>query len=369
MDFAKSIAVFLGTVIGVGIFSLPFVAMKAGFLVASAYLLAMAFVSYKIHNYYLETALATKGSHRLPGYAEKYLGANWKLSSFLITAASFISALLAYLIVGGQFLFSAFSRHFGGSYASYFFIFFFFGAFLIFKEIKMISKMELAMLAIIISILIFIFIVALPSISVSNLSSFDSGYLFFPYGAIMFSLWGASIIPELKEMGFRKGLLKKTILWGVIISAFAYFVFILAVLGVSGKGTSAEAISGLKIFLGSGIVEISSIFGFLCCFTSYITIGLTLKKSLEYDFKVPGFFSWLLAVLSPLALYFLGAREFINIIGFAGTITIGLEALLIILIYRACFKAKLSLADKTASYILAAVFILGIMLEIGYFLV
>jgi amino acid permease len=371
MDLVKSIAVFLGTVIGVGIFSLPFVAMKAGFFIAVIYLLIMAFVSYKIHDFYAGVVLSTSGKHRLPGYAEKYLGANWKVFSFIVTAVSFVCALLAYLIVGGQFLFNALSSYLGGSYIIYFFIFFALGAFLIFREIKMISKMELVLLLIIISILILVFITASPYINNLNFLNFDADYLFFPYGAIIFSLWGASIIPELKEMALKRNkqeVLKKTIFWGIVISTLAYLIFIYSVLGVSGGNTSDEAISGLKGFLGVGIVQIGSILGFLCCFTSYITIGLTLKKSMQYDFKVSGFISWLATVFVPVFLYFLGAREFIKIIGFAGTITIGLEALLIILIYMACLKAKISMSGKIVSYFLAAIFIFGILLEVLYFL-
>jgi len=374
MDLVKSIAVFLGTVIGVGIFSLPFVAMKAGFFVAVIYLLIMALVSYKIHDFYAEIALSTEGKHRLPGYAEKYLGRNWKIFSFIVIAVSFVCALLAYLIVGGQFLFNALSPYLGGSSIIYFFIFFISGAFLIFREIKAISKMELALLVIILLILILILIAALPHINNLNLLTFDNNYLFFPYGAIVFSLWGASIIPELKEMALRRNkqkarnILKKTIFWGIIISSLAYLIFIFSVLGVSGNITSDEAISGLKGFLGLGIVQIGFILGFLCCFTSYITIGLTLKKSLQYDFNVSGFFSWTVTAFAPLFFYFLGAREFIKIIGFAGTVTIGLEALLIILIYRVLLKAKISMSGKIISYILAAMFGLGILLEIFYFL-
>jgi amino acid permease len=188
---------------------------------------------------------------------------------------------------------------------------------------------------------------------------------------MIFSLWGASIIPELKEMASkneRRKTLKRTILFGIIIAVLTYIIFIVSVLGVSGKNTSTDAISGL-FSMGSGIVQISAIFGFLCCFTSFITIGLTLKKSLEYDFKIPSFYSWIITISAPFVLYFLGAKDFIKIIGFAGGVAIGFEALLIILIYRACFGKKISLSSKIFSYILIVVFGLGILLEVGYFLV
>jgi len=345
--------------------------MKAGFFVSVFYLLAMAVVSYMMLVFYSEIVLSTDGKHRLPGYAQKYLGNNWKNISFFIIFVSFVCALLAYLIIGGQFLFVAFSSIFGGSYLLYFFLFFILGSFVIFREIKMVSKTEIVMLVIMALILFWIFISALPKINISNFSGFNANFLFFPYGAMIFSLWGASIIPELKEMiskGERRKTLKKTILFGIIIAVLVYFVFIVSILGVSGKNTSADAVSGL-FSLGSGIVRISAIFGFLCCFTSFITIGLTLKKSLQYDLRIPGFISWIITIFVPLTIYFLGAKDFIGVIGFAGSIAVGFEALLIILIYRACFRKKLSLEYKIFSCALSVVFILGILLEIRYFLV
>ena len=45
MTFFKALAVFLGTVIGVGIFGLPFVASKAGFFIVLLYFLLKHIVS------------------------------------------------------------------------------------------------------------------------------------------------------------------------------------------------------------------------------------------------------------------------------------------------------------------------------------
>ena len=78
MNFLKALSVFLGTVIGVGIFGLPYVALKAGFFVTVFYFLFMVLIAVSIHFLYAEVALGTKGIHRLPGYVEKYLGEKWK---------------------------------------------------------------------------------------------------------------------------------------------------------------------------------------------------------------------------------------------------------------------------------------------------
>jgi len=45
MKFLKALAVFLGTVIGVGIFGLPFVASKAGFFIVLFYFLFIILIA------------------------------------------------------------------------------------------------------------------------------------------------------------------------------------------------------------------------------------------------------------------------------------------------------------------------------------
>jgi tyrosine-specific transport protein len=108
MVFFKAISILLGTIIGVGIFGLPFVAMKAGFLVMVTYLFIISGVIFLIHFLYGEIVLATEEKYRLPGYVEKYLGFKWKNFSFMVIAIGLWGALLAYLIIGGEFLSSFF---------------------------------------------------------------------------------------------------------------------------------------------------------------------------------------------------------------------------------------------------------------------
>ncbi|GAI30415.1 unnamed protein product, partial [marine sediment metagenome] len=56
IDFFKALSVFLGTVIGVGIFGLPYVALKAGFFVTVFYFLFMVLIAVSIHFLYAEVA-------------------------------------------------------------------------------------------------------------------------------------------------------------------------------------------------------------------------------------------------------------------------------------------------------------------------
>lgn len=365
MVFLKALAVFLGTVIGVGIFGLPFMALKAGFFIVLCYFLFMALITISINLIFGEVVLASKKTYRLPGYVGQYLGETWKKISFLVIAVGLIGALLAYLIIGGQFLSFSLSSYFGGSPVLYTLLFFAFGSYLVFRGIKSISGVELFLLFLLFIILALFFVKAFPFINVAHFKGLDFAVLSLPYGVILFSLWGSAVIPEIKEMvaGSRISF-RKVIIWGVITSVFIYLLFIFIVLGASGPGTSKDAISGLEQVLGDKVIKLGFVFGVITCFTSFLTLALTLKKVFWYDFGISKKFAWFLTCFIPLFLFLSGLREFIEVISFTGAIALGLEGIIIVFLYRAFSRKKFN----PLLYFLVAVFILGIVLEIIYFL-
>ncbi len=353
-----AVSVFLGTIIGAGIFGLPFVAMKAGFFPVLFYIIVICFLAIKIHLLYADVALATDKKFRLPGYVGEYMGSLWKTIAFLITATGFICALIAYLAIGGNFLSNIINVN---PLLSAFFIFLI-GSFIIFKDIRMISKAEFLLVVFLFIIIAYLFLKSFPFIIYKNLLSFDSAFIALPYGVALFSLWGLSIIPELKEMLGKRNL-KNAIIAGLAVSAIVYIIFVFFVLGVCGINTSEDAISGLRS-LGSRIVWFGSLFGFICCFTSYITIGLTFKKSLEKDFNASKIISLLVSCFIPFIIFLLGLRSFIKIIGFAGAVAMGLEGIMVILLYRACFNKKYL---KISDIAVISALIIGVIVELWNF--
>lgn len=375
-SFIKALSFFLGTVIGVGIFGLPFVALKAGFFVVVLYFLLAVQITILVHYFYGEVILATKKKHRLPGYVGEYFGRKWKNITFFILALGFFGTLLAYIIIGGEFLNFLLASYFGENLILYTLLFFFAGSYLIFRGIKSISLVELLLLIFLLAIFVVFSIKTLPSIDFSNLKHLDIRFLALPYGIVLFSLWGSAVVPEVKEMFVSQGKdinsvrkeLKKLIIWGVCLAAFIYLLFIFIVLGSSGSDTSREAISGLAGVIGENIIKFGFIFGIISCFTSFIAIGLTLKKTFWYDFGLPKNFAWAITCFLPLGLFFLGLRNFIEIIVFIGAVSIGTEAVIIIFLYREFLKKKFSKKFSPFAYLLVGIFILGIIFQIAYFL-
>ncbi len=374
--FLKSLSVFMGTIIGVGMFGLPFVASKAGFSVVFIYFVLMVSIAIIVHFFFAEVALGTNNIYRLPGYVGEYLGIAWKKASFIVIATGIFGALLAYLIVAGKFLNSLLGPYIGGSAFIYTIIFFLLGTYLVFRGIKGISGTEMILLIIILLIVLLFLIKSFPFINFYNFQIVNLKYLFFPFGVVLFSLWGTELVPEIKEMLARsiknknelKINLKIVLASGLIFSAIIYLVFVFIVLGASGANTSEEAISGLGKILGSNslIIKLGFIFGIIACFTSFLTLALTLKKIFWYDFGLSKNLSWFLTCFFPLALFLLGMQKFIEVIGLTGAFAVGGEGIIIIFLYRKFLKEKTNRRMNIFYYLLVFVFVLGIISEIAY---
>lgn len=364
----------VGTIIGAGIFGLPYIAAKTGIVPTIVYLIFLSAVTVLLHLLYGETVLRTNGNRRLVGYAGLYLG-RWgkRMASFSVIIGSY-AALLAYIILGGIFLKTLLGGFFGGTELHYSLIIFFFSAFFIAKGLKMISWLELYLSVFMIAaIIIFLF----KGLFAINASNFNLGAnwkeLFLPYGVILFALNGASVIPEIvKILEYKKSQLKKTIIIGTLIPAVIYFLFILVVFGVSGQNTSQDAISGLVQSYGNSIVFLGALIGFLAIITSFLAFGENLKKTFEYDYNIPKVASLFCALFIPLILFLIGINDFISVIGFAGAVTGGIDGILIILAYRKADrygrgdrKPEYDVATtKWSEYLLIVMFILGIIYTI-----
>ncbi len=60
----------------------------------------------------------------------------------------------------------------------------------------------------------------------------------------------------------------------------------------------------------------------------------------------------------------IGLREFIEIIGFTGAVALGLEGIIVIFLYKEFLKDNFKKKASPVLYLLAIVFVLGIVFEI-----
>lgn len=365
--FFFAISILLGTIVGAGIFGIPYVIARSGIIPGFFYLLILGGAVLLIHLFFGEIVLRTKEKHRLVGYAQKYLG-NW--GRILITISTILGltgALLAYIILSGDFLKIIFSFL---NLPSFYFSLMFWAilSYFIFRGIKLIAPAELFMNIAFFFIIFLIFCFALPKLNLQNFTLINFEHIFLPYGVILFSLVGWMAVPIISEtfksLEARKNL-KKVIILAISIVIFLYFLFALAVIGVSGKNTTPEVFQGLLPYLGQKIIIFGALFGIFAIVTSFLILGNYFKNTLFYDYKVPRWISASIACGLPFILFLIGFRGFIETIGFVGTIIGAIEGVVIILIFKNIKKLGDRIPEYSLKipssllYFLIAIFILG----------
>lgn len=365
-NFLRATAVLIGTMVGVGVFGIPFAFAKAGFWVGFLFLVFIAGITLLTNFMYGEVILRTQAKHQLVGYTEKYLGPFFKKAIFFTAALSTYSALLAYIIVSGDFLSNIFSNFLYLSPTTYSVIFFIILSLLIFRGIKTVSKVELILTGLFFAVIFGIFVLGIGKMNFSNFSGIIPEYWFLPYGVLLFAFAGLPAIPLQRQLlAGREGFLRKSILTAVLLVAVLYLVFAFSVLGISGDTTTPDAISGLFVFLGGPIVFFGSLFGVLAVSTSYLMLGSAFIDIFYLDLGISKKLSWLLVVVPPFILFLGGMRTFIDVISLAGSVGIGIEGLVLVILF---IKSK-SKGDRIPEYsfglprwllyFLAAVFISG----------
>lgn len=366
-DYVYPIAVFSGGMIGVGFLSLPYVAMRSGIWLTFLYFLVLTGLVAAINLIFAEISLKTPDYKRFPGFAKYHLGKWGGGLAFLCAIVGGIGALLAYLIVGGEFLTNIFQPLFGGNANFYTLLYFVAGATIVYLGIKVVAKVEIAVLAFLFLSLSLIFLQSFSLIKAGNIFAPDIKLnffnLFFPYGPILFSLWGTGLIPEIEEiLGVKKKkLLKKILFISTISVSIVYLLFTLLILGITGAKTTETALTGLWPFLGNGLMAISLLAGALATFTGFIMQGIILKESFVYDFKIKHWQAFVMACCTPLILFLLGFKSFIALVSLFGGLILGISGILILLMYK-----KIG-GKNYIIYPLSLVFLLGIIYEITYF--
>lgn len=373
-------SILAGTILGVGMFGLPYVFAKAGFLTALLFLFICFFLVLTNHLLYGEALLRTPGEHRFPGLARIYLGKWGVLLASLSVIISDAGILLAYLILGGQFmqnLIQAIGLPIGNGMSTV--IFWLLGILGVTFGIGFIGISEMLSIILIIVFIVGFFILGAPHLQLASLMNFKVSQLFFPYGILLFALSDGSAVPEIfgyfkkKKISKQNIDLKKPIIWGTILPPILYLMFVLGAFGLLGQGAESINIipALMKIHPALGIA--SNILGLILILSSYFIISLSYRKTLHIDIRCNKHISWLIPVLIPLLLFFLGIQNFIGIINFIGAVTLGIIITMTVLIHRRSqkqgqinppYQIKMS---SPVRLILIILLLTGVIIEIAKF--
>lgn len=370
LPLLEAIAVLVGTIIGAGILGIPYVAYRAGFLTTIMVMTVIYLAVLLVNLHVGEIVLSTKKLHQLTGYAEKYLGGWGKGVMFFSVVIGFYGALLAYLIGEGEVL----AALTGGSPIVYSLLFFVFGSVLVYLGLTIVKRTELFLIFLILLIVILVFIFGFSELQWENLAGFNLAKIFLPYGVILFALSGASAIPQLAEvLKGKEKLVKRAIIIGTTIPFAVYLIFTFIAVGVVGVQVTEVATVGLGRVMGKSMLAMGNVFAFFTMATSFLTLGLALKKTYHLDFGINKKLAWFLTISLPLLVFLLGFNKFVNVLGTVGAIGGGLEGILIGLIYLQLKKKR----ENVPAYqltkspliiiLLSLMFVGGIVYTLWYF--
>jgi len=337
-----SIATVTGTVVGAGIFGLPFMAAQSGFWIVAGYVVALGAIITVMHLLYGEIVLRTRDHHFLPGYAAKYLGPWGKRLALTFILPGLVGTMLAYSVVSGQFLAILLGGLWSIDAFTYGFIFNIIGVLLVLGRIRLIADFELGVLVLLLLTVVGITLGAMPFFEVSQLSQIAASpwIWLLPYGVVLYAVSGFESIPEVREIfeatpdGHRSSYVK-AILTGTLIPAFIYVIFTAAVLGVTGSQTTEEALRGLaQSQVAQVMVKLAALFGILATISAYVIMADNLRKIFWYDLGFSKHFSWWFVVGLALVIYWFNRESFVSIIGIIGAVAGGLGGAMTVVIHR-----------------------------------
>lgn len=319
-----------GMTIGAGVLGIPYAVAQVGLKIGLFYIFILGITVLCLNLMLGEVVVRTRENYQLPGLAGKYLGLWAKELMSLIIIVSGLGALLAYIVGEGQ----ALSAILGGNPVWWSVFFWSVMSFLVWRGLQTVKTAEKILSAAVITIILSISMFLIPQVKEINFVYQNYAKIFLPFGIILFALHGAPAIAEAhallpgSERRFRRALI-----FGTLIPIFVYFVFSLAVVGSQGLNTTTIATIGLGENYGFKMLFLANLFAVFSMGTGFMGLGTALKQSLVCDHKAPPILAFLLTVSIPLALFMLGWRNFFTILETVGGLFIGVEAIVIVLIY------------------------------------
>jgi amino acid permease len=109
----EAMAILVGTIIGGGVFVLPYMNIKSGIVMTNIWLVVLCAMVCLLHLIFGEIILKTKEELKIPGYAGKYLGKMFKKFLNFIVIFSLSFSLLIYIILANKFFQIIFANHLG----------------------------------------------------------------------------------------------------------------------------------------------------------------------------------------------------------------------------------------------------------------
>lgn len=334
----SAIFICAGTIIGAGMFALPYVTARAGLLMGIVYLLLFALITYWTLGCFAEVILCTRGfHHQLGGYAEHHFGKTAKHFVAAIQIFTSYGSLLVYTIgiaellavLSGSFLPETDERWFGAIFILISFVIVRYGM----KGLRAAESWStFIMLLLIVGLIVW----TIPFIKPLATPLWDWSFIGLPFGVVMFAYGGLSAVTLMSDILARdRRLLKKAIGWGVFIPLLFYLVFTISTVLATGVSVTPDALIALG-HIGNYpfLVPFGAVLGIFAMATSFWPISHTLGDAFCYDYKIPRWCRIIFLGLIPLALYLFSNANFIGAISITGGVLSTLLGIVVVALYN-----------------------------------
>ncbi len=353
----EAIFIFLNTIIGLGVFVLPYTFLKGGFWFLFWFLFWF-FSFFIIHLIFAEIIFQTRETHNLPGLAGIYLHQDLKHLVWLFDFFGTLGVFLIYLL--------AFEKFWGVILGEYSFlaklIFALFNIYFISRNLKIFAKFETFLG---LSIIIFFVLISIWFTFRVNFSNFilifqDSKDFFLPYGVLLFAFSGTSAVPlALDVLGRNKEKFVKVNFLSLVLVSLIYLFYALSSLGFLGLNVSETSLESLKpllpfpLFLAILILVTFNIM--------LVDLAFYLKRGLIFDYNFSQTKANLVLIFSILLLLFVSSDSLVKIISIISEIFLGFNLLILNLIYLKLKEKKYFKFNPILLGFLSLTLILGIL--------
>lgn len=350
-----------GTIIGAGMFALPYAVIQAGWGVGLLYGVALSALLVTVHAMFLRVILETREHYRFVGYVRKYLGEASFVISLLTAVVGMALTLTIYLILSSRFT----GLFYGEGEVYRVGIFWALASLAMFVRARLLAMLEYLFLVGMLCIIGVVFFVGVGNIGdIGTMAFVEGGDFFLPFGVILFALVGRSAIPSVvryyKESGIPSGFAKRSVILGTLAPAVLYAGFVIGVMGISSE-VSPDTVSGLMSSAPLAVVLAVGILGLLSIFSTYVVLGIDVAENLSLELKVPRPIALGAAIVTPIVCYLVGMRDFLGLVGIVGGIFVSIEGIMIVCMWRKIVSRSLA---RNLSLLAVGIFLLGAWYEI-----
>ena len=360
-----AVGVVIAATVGSGIFALPYIIQRSGWLLSLGYFIVLIAVVALAHILYFKTLAAGHGRKGLFGLAEEYFGRTGFWIAFFSIVIGLLLGLVGYLVLGRQFIHILIPSISSGAALL---VFWFILALLVFFSEGNIAPLEVTGVILLFGAVLFIFFsgnpfhlsLLVPAVSAKN--------FFLPFGAVLFSLAGWTSVEQVFELGKQESDRMQWHMLFIVGAAFAGIIYWLFAFGIlnSTPIVAPDTISDI-ISWPTWRRDALAIVGLLAISIVAIPLSRELRGVLEKNLRWNSLFSRFTIVLAPLILILLGLNNFFIIVSLAGGVFLSTQYILIISVGRRALR--LPRREKALLDVFVGIFICFVIYEIAGFIV